>query len=156
MAAGWMVRRHAGVSRFEVQFPELSVGVDLPRYVRVSAGGATELLRTATRRGAAGDQVWVSSQSGLPDGAIPAVQPAKVWEYQAFRSWAYMPLRLALIGAGVGIVGLWIEAAITLGQYIVLVPTSESTLTVLRAISFALKLIAILIPTAIAVLKEPA
>ena len=156
MAVTWIVRRHAGVSRFEIQVPENTAPAGLSAYVRVSAGNVTEVLRTTTRRGAAGDQVWVASRSRLPDGATAVFQAVSEWCYQAYRMWYYLPLRLTLAGAGVGIVGLCIEAAITLGQYVILIPLSESALTVWRTVSFVLKGIGILVPTAIAVLKESA
>lgn len=156
MPVDWIVKRHAGVSRFEIQFPEITAPPGLSPYVRVSANNVTEVLRTAIRRGARENQVWVALSSRLPADAPAVFQPVPEWRYQTHRMLYYRPLRLAVAGAALGILGLWIEAAVALGQYVVLVPMGEWWLTFWRTVSFVLKGIGILVPTVIAVLRESA
>jgi hypothetical protein len=157
MAPSWIIRHLGGLSRFVISFPGNVAPDPLPPYLTVTARETTEVLRTATRRGAAGDQAWVSPASRLPDrDPLTAMRPASVWRYQWYRIRTYGPLQLVLLGAIVGLIGLWIEASLALGQYVLLFTFNESAVTWFRFVSFIMKALGVLIPVAVTVVKENA
>ena len=110
VVATWTIRRKPDVVPFEARFPEITVGVDLPPYVLLQSvkRGSRAVMWTSTRRGATGNDVWISSdsESGLQDDDSVVKTAASPRQYRLHRLAHDSTQRLILLGLVLALVGI--------------------------------------------------
>ena len=140
MSASYQLHHDAGTSRFKASFPGLAATgdpVEVPRFIKLidSTRGASAYLQTATRRGASGNQIWVSPQilKQSNDRQV-TYESSSSLHYRLYLLFNDPGQRLALVGLIVGLSG-WIFGDILPALF----PNQASLDTTAKSIATSLK-----------------
>lgn len=84
MSGEWILLHKGGVGRFEVSFPGNTAPDPLPSYVRLEVNGHFGYFRPTTRRGASGNQLWLSpaALTSAGDGHLAKLIGASALSYR--------------------------------------------------------------------------
>jgi hypothetical protein len=146
MSSQWTIHHLAGVSRFEVQFPENSAPPALPQgYAAVTAGAVTEHLRVRRRPHATGHSVIVSPESSLANGAPAHWQASSAWRYQLFRVRHDPRRRNTLVGWVISLIGVLIDGGLAIGAVMPLMVVTTRDVAVVMWLALLLKLAGLLV-----------
>lgn len=141
----WILISRSGAGRFTASFPGNSAPQSLPRYLQIAPTGSTRRLhlRTSTRKGASGSELWVWPNQLLTtaEKSVPAtgITGSNLARYLLFRT-THDPRYLLLIGALVlAIAGVGIDAALGVGKVHAYWVVSDNAIVALVALASILK-----------------
>jgi hypothetical protein len=142
--AAWVLQHRAdGVKPFVASFPANTAPADLPSYIILVAGVGRAVLTTVTRRGAAGNQVWVtpSTLATIPDGTSVAYQSANAFQYHTYRLSHDRSKLIAFCGVLIALAGVVIDGTLAIGQVNPIWTVSKETIVGWMGFSMVLKLV---------------
>jgi hypothetical protein len=104
------LRHNNETGRLTASFPANSSPQDLPKFVKIFAnsGKASAHHQASMRRGASGNEIWVSQQTlrGLREGSAVSYGRTTEWRYRFYRLVHDRSQTLALIGLGMAFIGI--------------------------------------------------
>ena len=135
----WKAERYEKVGKFEARFPENSAPTPLPEYIALTDGKRTAVLRSSTRRGAAGDIIYVASSSPFSNDKPVSFTASKKNKYLWYVLFHDFDSLLGLFGLLIALVGVCIDASLAAGKYYPVLTFSGATLAGVAILSNFLK-----------------
>lgn len=131
------------IKKFAASFPESSLGEHPPSHVILYADGQKAYLRTQIRRGASGNQIWISKNilPSLSNGTTVTFKSASLSRYRLFRLYKDPDQRLALLGFLMAGTGVIIDAFLAIGKIKAFISVSEETIISSMGVSSFLKFV---------------
>ena len=142
----WSLYHVATVAPRVASFPGNAVST-LPPFVRLTAAGESEWLKTSVRRGASGDQIHISLAT-LPtavNGAQCEFVASSKAEYR--RKWHFRDpaMMRAFIGLSLALIGVVLDGALAVGKVTPIVRVSEAVIVATMITGFLLKAVGLIL-----------
>jgi hypothetical protein len=138
----WSLRHHEDVGRTVGVFPRNTLEHP-PAYVVLTASGKSEVLKSTTRVGATGSQIWVS-KAGFADVQDASPCTFKVGSARQFRLYwlAHDPTKSrAFVGLVLAILGLALDCALAVGKASPVVVLSDVVIAATIVFGMGLKVV---------------
>jgi hypothetical protein len=141
----WVLQHESRADPRTASFPEQASAPS--GFIRLAAGGEAAVLKGTTRRGAAGNEVWVPSGtlpnvSDRTEVSVTSTSRAAFQRYWVIRDPAR---RRALLGLIVALTGLVLKLALELGKTYPIIVVGEAGITISNVVGTVLAFLGLLV-----------